>query len=413
MVLLHGNNFAGFYFGVIIDALKKEGFRVVVPDQIGYGRSSKPIIPYNFTDMARNTRAILQSLKIDKAMIVGHSMGGMLAARFATQYPDVTERLVLFNPIGLTDGRFDRPYAGVDEPYKQNLASTYQGIRASLMRYVAHNPAAWNSMFETYARIRYGWTLGADWPRLAMVQTLISNVNYLDPVVYDWAHIKSPTLVYGGAEDYLAGTPGGVPGADEIHRRDHPEREREAGTAARPRACAVPRGRRSLSAAARHVPQGRGQVGFMSAPRVAAVLDMGATAIRLVIAEIAADDGPASSRRRRVGSCWGGNVFRRRRHQTADRRRGVRGARRIPPNHGRLRRRRASAPWPPARSARRATAHVPRPDWGRTGHHLRDHQRGRREPAACISRCARLCAPSRQSRARGPCWSRSAAAAPA
>ena len=47
----------GFYFGGPIDALRKEGFRVVVPDQIGYGRSSKPIIPYNFHDMARNTRA--------------------------------------------------------------------------------------------------------------------------------------------------------------------------------------------------------------------------------------------------------------------------------------------------------------------------------------------------------------------
>src|SRR5207244_10236733 len=87
VVLLHGNNFAGFYFGGPIDALRKEGFRVVVPDQIGYGRSSKPIMPYNFSDMARNTRLILQSLKIDKAMVVGHSMGGMLAARFATQYP--------------------------------------------------------------------------------------------------------------------------------------------------------------------------------------------------------------------------------------------------------------------------------------------------------------------------------------
>src|SRR5437016_1021208 len=70
VVLLHGNNFAGFYFGGPIDALRKEGFRVIVPDQIGYGRSSKPIIPYNFHDMARNTFAILQSLKIAKAMVV-------------------------------------------------------------------------------------------------------------------------------------------------------------------------------------------------------------------------------------------------------------------------------------------------------------------------------------------------------
>src|ERR1700747_425694 len=109
VVLLHGNNFAGFYFGVVIDALRKEGFRVIVPDQIGYGRSSKPIIPYNLADMARNTGAILQSLNINKAMIVGHSMGGMLAARFATQYPGVTERLLLFHPIGLYRLRFRNP----------------------------------------------------------------------------------------------------------------------------------------------------------------------------------------------------------------------------------------------------------------------------------------------------------------
>jgi pimeloyl-ACP methyl ester carboxylesterase len=206
VVLLHGNNFAGFYFGSAIEAFRKEGFRVIVPDQIGYGRSSKPIIPYHFADMARNTRAILKSLTIDKAMIVGHSMGGMLAARFATQYPDVTERLVLYNPIGLTDGRFDRPFGGADEAYKQTLASTYQSIRASIMRYVAHNPAAWTPEFETYTRIRYAWTLSADWPRLAMVQTLINQVQYLDPVVDDWAHIKAPTLVFGGAEDTLPGS---------------------------------------------------------------------------------------------------------------------------------------------------------------------------------------------------------------
>lgn len=206
VVLLHGNNFAGFYFGPVIDVLRKEGFRVVVPDQIGYGRSSKPIIPYHFADMARNTRAILQSLKIDKAMIVGHSMGGMLASRFATQYPDITERLVLYNPIGLTDGRYDRPFGGTDEAYKQTLGSTYQSIRASIMRYVAHNPAAWTPEFETYARVRYAWTLSADWPRLAMVQTLINQVQYLDPVVDDWAHIKAPTLVFGGAEDSLPGS---------------------------------------------------------------------------------------------------------------------------------------------------------------------------------------------------------------
>lgn len=206
VVLLHGNNFAGFYFAGAMEVLQKEGFRVIVPDQIGYGRSSKPIIPYGFNDWARYTKLLLDSLKIEKAMVVGHSMGGMLAARFATQYPAMTERLVIYNPIGLSDGRFGRPADNVDEQYKRALGGTYASVKAGLMRYVAHRPAAWNDEFERYARIRYAWTLGAEWPRLAMVQTVIFQVIANDPVVYDWPRIKAPTLVFGGADDMLPGT---------------------------------------------------------------------------------------------------------------------------------------------------------------------------------------------------------------
>ena len=133
-------------------------------------------------------------------------MGGMLAARFATQYPAMVERLVLYNPIGLVDGRFDRPLESADDAYKRNLASTYQTVKAALQRYVSHNPAAWSPQFEAFTRIRFSWTLSPDWPRLAMVQTLLAQTIYLDPVVDDWAHIKAPTFVFGGAEDSLPGS---------------------------------------------------------------------------------------------------------------------------------------------------------------------------------------------------------------
>jgi pimeloyl-ACP methyl ester carboxylesterase len=205
VVVLHGNNFAGFYFKSIIDGLTQEGFRVIVPDQIGYGRSSKPIAPYNLNSQARNTSLILEHEKVERAMVVGHSMGGMLAARIATQYPKVVERLVIYNPIGLNDDRFARPMAAIEESYQQTLKADYQSIRTGLSRYVAHNPKAWNADFETYTRIRYSWTLSADWPRLAMVQALIGQMLYADPVVYDWAHIQAPTLAFGGAEDMLLG----------------------------------------------------------------------------------------------------------------------------------------------------------------------------------------------------------------
>ena len=205
VMLLHGNNFGGFYFGVIIDGLIDAGFRVIVPDQIGYGKSSKPIAPYNFNSQARNTWLILQAEQIDKVMVVGHSMGGMLATRFTTQYPDSVERLVVYNPIGLADSRFNRPMTPIDEIYERTLQTDYQSTRRSLSRYVAHDPEAWNDEFETYTRIRYSWTLSADWPRLAMVQSIISQMLYGDPVVYDWAHIHVPTLAFGGADDLLLG----------------------------------------------------------------------------------------------------------------------------------------------------------------------------------------------------------------
>lgn len=109
-------NFGGFYFKGPVEALRNEGYRVVVPDQIGVGRSSKPVIPYNFHDMALNSRALLFSLNIAKVSIVGHSMGGMLTARFAASYPDRVDRIILCNPIGLTDVRWTQSWQSHPPP---------------------------------------------------------------------------------------------------------------------------------------------------------------------------------------------------------------------------------------------------------------------------------------------------------
>ena len=204
VVLLHGMNFGGFYFGGPIEVLRNEGFRVVVPDEIGFGRSSKPIMPYNFHDMAANVRKLLQSLGIARAAIVGHSMGGMLAARFSASYPDMTERTVIYNPIGLTDPRYQTPWRTADEAYKATMAQShdqiYQAFYANIRRYFP-SPGAWKPEYEQYVRILYAPTLGSEWPRLAMVRAIYQQITYLDPVVYDWPKIKSKTLVLGGDKD--------------------------------------------------------------------------------------------------------------------------------------------------------------------------------------------------------------------
>ncbi len=204
VMLFHGMNFGGFYFAGPIDVLRKQGFRVVVPDQIGFGRSSKPIIPYNFHDMALNSRRLLQLLGIGKVTIVGHSMGGMLSARFAASFPDITERAVIYDPIGLTDPRYERPWRSADDAYKAAMAQTddqrWQGFYANIRRYFP-SPGAWKPEYERYVRILYAPTLSGDWPRLAMVRSIYQQMLYLDPVVYDWQKIKVKTLVIGGEKD--------------------------------------------------------------------------------------------------------------------------------------------------------------------------------------------------------------------
>jgi pimeloyl-ACP methyl ester carboxylesterase len=203
VMLFHGMNFGGFYFSGPIQVLRNQGFRVVVPDQIGFGRSSKPIIPYNFHDMAANSRKLLQTLGIAKAAIVGHSMGGMLAARFSASHPEVTERTVIYNPIGLTDPRFgNQKWSTADEAYKARVGQThdqaYQQAYGTIKRYFPHE---WKPEYDNLVRILYAPTLSADWPRFAWVRVLCQQMTFLDPVVYDWPHIKVKTLVLGGASD--------------------------------------------------------------------------------------------------------------------------------------------------------------------------------------------------------------------
>src|SRR5438552_218207 len=198
VVLLHGMNFYGEYWSNVIEVLRGEGFRVVVPDQVGFGRSSKPIMPYTLSDMAFNTHKLIAGLGIARANIVGHSMGGMVAARFALLYPDATERLVLYNQIGLTDARLQRPPTPLDDVYKQVLGQGYDAVYRGIARYFVNGVP---KVAEKYIMRQYGWTLSGNWPQAAMVRALVQQMVYEDPVVYDWAHIKAKSLEIGGDKD--------------------------------------------------------------------------------------------------------------------------------------------------------------------------------------------------------------------
>ena len=197
VVLFHGMNFFGEYWSTTIDVLRKEGFRVIVPDQVGFGRSSKPIVPYTLHDMAFNTKALLENLGVSSVELVGHSMAGLVATRFAFSYPQLTTHLVIVNQIGLEDARLQRPWRSTDEVYAATLKRGWSDAMATMRRYFV----TWKPEYEKYARIHYGWTLSGEWPRMAMIRALLQQMVYADPTVYERPHVKAKTLVLSGAED--------------------------------------------------------------------------------------------------------------------------------------------------------------------------------------------------------------------
>lgn len=197
VVLLHGKNFFGAYWAGTIQALSAAGFRVVVPDQIGFGKSPKPDIHYSFELLAQTTKALLDSQGVAKAMVVGHSMGGMLAVRYALLYPSTTTRLVLENPIGLEDYRVKVPFTGVDATYRAMLAPTREGLDRFYRSYFG----TWRPEFGTWSELAWRATLSGEWPRATKASALTYDMIYTQPVVQDLPRLAVPTLLIIGQAD--------------------------------------------------------------------------------------------------------------------------------------------------------------------------------------------------------------------
>jgi pimeloyl-ACP methyl ester carboxylesterase len=230
VVLLHGKNFAGFYWEPTIATLVNKGFRVVVPDQIGFGKSSKPeFYQYSFSQLAALTERLLTHLKIDKVSVVGHSMGGMLAARFTLQYPSRVEKLALVNPIGLEDWKTVVPYATVDETYATELKSTEESIRDYQKN--AYFAGQWKTEYESLIQVLAGWTRHPDYPKIAYVSALTSDMIFTQSVLYEFGNIQTPTLLIIGQRDRTAIGKARAPAAIRESLGNYPELGRKAARA--------------------------------------------------------------------------------------------------------------------------------------------------------------------------------------
>lgn len=197
VLLLHGEDFSGHYWEKTAETLAAHGFRVVVPDQLGFGASSRPDIHYSFHQMAEDTRRLLSYLNVREVEVVGHSMGAMLAVRFTLLYPTMTRKLVLEDPIGLEDYRTFLPYVPVENELHINLHDNY----ATFLERHKTFYVTWKPEYEAYVHDEADVVNTGDFPEAARAAALTFEMIYMQPVVYELPEIQIPTLIIVGAQD--------------------------------------------------------------------------------------------------------------------------------------------------------------------------------------------------------------------
>jgi len=100
LLLIHGIGDSSETWLPVLDELSRD-HAVIAPDLLGHGRSDKPRADYSVAAYANGMRDLLSVLEVDRATVIGHSLGGGVAAQFAYQFPERCERLVLVGSGGV------------------------------------------------------------------------------------------------------------------------------------------------------------------------------------------------------------------------------------------------------------------------------------------------------------------------
>jgi pimeloyl-ACP methyl ester carboxylesterase len=203
-VLLHGKNFCAATWESTIRALSQSGYRVIAPDQIGFCTSSKPAnFQYSFQQLAANTHALLEKLGVQKAVLIAHSTGGMLATRYSLMFPEAVSKLVLVNPIGLEDWKAKGvPYRTIDQWYARELKLSPESVKAYELK--TYYVGRWRPEFDKWVEMLAGLNRGPGHEVVAWNSALIYDMIFTQPVFYEFPNLKVPTVLMIGDMDNTA-----------------------------------------------------------------------------------------------------------------------------------------------------------------------------------------------------------------
>jgi len=193
VILLHGLGGDMSNWASTIGPLS-EKYRVIVPDQIGFGRSDKPLINYRVGTLIDFLDGFYKELRIDKASLVGNSLGGWTAAAYALAHPDKVERLVLVDAAGFALEKGFDPYTlnGLNPSTREGMAQVLSLIMYNKQMF--SNPAVIDAAFARKVAAGDGYT----------IQRFVDSIAHGEDVLDNrLSGIKQPTLIVWGKQDGL------------------------------------------------------------------------------------------------------------------------------------------------------------------------------------------------------------------
>ena len=192
VILLHGlgGNSGNWLF--TIPALAAN-YHVIAPDQIGFGKSDRLMLKYRVGTYVDFLDKFMSELKIEKASLIGNSLGGWVAAWTAIKYPNRVDKLILADAAGLKPAAID-----MAQIYSLNY-STRDEVR-QLVKLVFYNQALFGSdaFIEQSLAVRVaandGYTINS------LIESIKRDEDFLNGRL---GEIKKPTLIVWGKQDGL------------------------------------------------------------------------------------------------------------------------------------------------------------------------------------------------------------------
>jgi pimeloyl-ACP methyl ester carboxylesterase len=180
----------------LADALTPK-YRVFAMDLRGRGGSDRPPQGYSLEYHMRDINCLLNDLGIDRAVIMGHSLGAFIGLAFAAEYPDRVDRLILVDGGGdLSKEQMEKVFIGI-KPALDRLGQVFPSAEAYLEKMsAAPYIQPWSSAIETYYRYELQETEGGVRSNIetAHIQEEANNIKKVDCALF-YPKIKCKVLI--------------------------------------------------------------------------------------------------------------------------------------------------------------------------------------------------------------------------